>query len=266
MIKVFFKDCRDLTEIQKSSVQIVIYGSIELDFFTPEGKIIVGFTPEVQKILSYQLESSIFSRYPFNVWNPLREYIELGLKLVKPEGYIVVNGGIPHYNLGIGHMTSCFRGAQILYPYLVASAIVDNTQLYLIHDLMATFKEKHMISKYLTVTDYLEHFFIFSKKKPQHTLHMKNVLACSTRIDMSKNKLAPSTVFNGYCFHESTIRYLIQHLSKKGDWLLDPMAGTGIFAKVADALGRNTFLCEIDKNMRPLMEYTLKDCEVEWYD
>lgn len=259
MIKVYFRDSRSMPEVAPESIQAAIISTTEVLFMNPNGQPILGLTQEfIDNISKVQSETGIFFE-PFNLWNCYKDMVNEIIRSLKPDGFLILNVGTPHGNSDIYRLAKYFRGVQTLYPYIAADVWLENTSLHLIHDLIVSYKnERRDIAPSLTVENYVEHFFIYSKQRKKH-LTLKSVLNVSAR------KIIMNQPFK-YFFHSDVIKYLITKLSQKGDWLLDPLSGSGTFGAVAEKLGRNTVLYEIETNLKPLMVETLKDCEVEWHE
>jgi len=57
---------------------------------------------------------------------------------------------------------------------------------------------------------------------------------------------------------EKVVKLFIEYWTEKGDWVLDPFAGSGTTGKVCQDLGRNCMMYEIDSRWKPVIESRLK--------
>jgi hypothetical protein len=258
-VKVYLCDSRAMPEVSSESVQIVIISTTEVCFLNPNGQPILGLTQEyVDNITKLMPETDIFMHAPFDVWSCYKQLINECIRALKPNGYLVLNVGTPHGNSDLYRIARYFRGLTTLFPYVAADIYLENTDFHLVHDLIVSYSgDDRDVAPSLTVENYAEHFFIFSKQRKQH-LTLKSVLTTTSLRKSVSEK--PFTC----CFHPDVISYLIEQLSSKGDVVLDPMAGSCVTGAVAEKLGRNSILYDIETTLKPLMKETLAGCEVEW--
>ena len=71
----------------------------------------------------------------------------------------------------------------------------------------------------------------------------------------------PDAVKHPAKFNVYLIEYLVDHYTKEGDVLLDPMAGTGVLGVIAALRGRNVIQVEIEPLFFEWMEYARKRVE-----
>lgn len=257
MIKIFLKDSRTMNEVEDESIQFAIYLAGDCDIFF-DGKRVIGLSSELVEILQKQPEFTLFS-YSFPIWDASTEIMHEILRVLKPNGFLVINvGSILKGEYSLSHIAAHFRSLRVLYPYTIANMIVDHTSLHLLLDFQATYPEQQNLTENISLVNYTEHFFIFSPT-PNHKLLLQN----------SMHYNSPRPLFKGtkfaYCFHEGVIEYLLSCLTRPNDWILDPCAGSGLIGRIAEKLNRNTVLYEIDETLLPYMKDYLRDCEVEWH-
>ena len=257
MIHVYFKDSSNMNDIDDETVQLahVEAGNVA---FNINDMAIRDISNELAEELRTIPEHVIFNEvHPLVVWTGMEKPIREVIRILKPEGFLVAPvGSLLYGDYCLSNIANHFRGLRTIYPYVVANMILDHTDLNLLMDLHVIYNEPQQYSRTIHLSNYVEHFFVFSKNK-YPKLEMVNALHVSARETFDK-------IFN-YCTHEDALRYTINKFTKEGDWVLDPFAGSGTVGKVSGKLGRNCFLYEAMKDFYLIIQKRLEGLEVEYH-
>lgn len=259
MIRVYFKDSSCMDDIEDETVQLahVEAGNVA---FNIEDMPILDISAQMAEQLKKTIpEHMIFATvHPLVVWTAMQKPVAEVIRVLKPEGFLVAPVGTLLYGTyALSNIANHFRGLRTIYPYVIANMLIDNTDLNLLMDLHVIYDEHQQYSESIEMSNYVEHFFIFSKTK-NPKLQMENAINLSARQTFDPHE------FN-YCTHEDALRYTIQKFTKEGDWTLDPLAGSGTVGRVSGELNRNCILYEVQKKFYPIIKERLLNYQVEWH-
>ena len=250
VIKTYLKDSANMSEVADSSIQMAITA-----WAGPKpggGGGLTILTIDSASNMPHSLEEwiRIVKKHYGNIHSFVlslndgeiqaiyqRQIVEIE-RVLTDTGVFILNIGNPWFGLSQDVFMS---ESSLLFPYIIAEDIIDKTSLRLRHE-------------YLSIVDIngnykIERWFVFSKKEKwkENKLKLPTILKGRGEI-----------VGNTTTYPKNIINMLIRKYTSKGDWLLDPYAGIGTLASVAEPLGRNTILYEIQPEIYSNMVKNLK--------
>ena len=249
VIKTYLKDSANMSEVVDSTIQMAVTAWARPKPDGGSGLTIVAMSNSGAPFNSEQwcaiIKKQFGNLHSFvlslndgiipAIYRPQMLEIE---RILTNSGVFILNIGSPCFELSKDVFTS---EIGLLFPYIIAEDIIDKTSLRLRHEYLSIINVNENYK--------IERWFVFSKKEKwkENKLKLPTILKGSGEI-----------VGNTTTYPKNIINMLIRKYTSKGDWLLDPYAGIGTLASVAESLGRNTILYEIQPEVYSNMIKNLK--------
>ena len=233
--KLYNKDSSSMLEVQDESVQLCITG-----LPGPVGRITVRDTCSSDQVRRYAIQKyHNISQFLFGQVDVHKIYgkqlIEIR-RVLKPDGVLILQMGNAIFHCD----KDLFQTEMsVLYPYMMAEDFVLTSPLRLRFDIPSVVHYPNERR--------IEHWFVFSKTEKYKHKKIPLIMygtAGITKIENDDFRTAP----------EQILRKLVACFSSRDDLLLDPYAGLGTLAKVAEKMGRKTVLYEFSPRTFALLK------------
>jgi len=251
LITVYFKDSKNMTELDNSSVQLAVtsFSATAPHIMVPEEKkgmntnaLRADIKETFRGLSAFLLLTS--DRAVRRRYENIVPEIE---RVLKPDGVFILNVGPPN----ISAEADVFgTDLNILYPYIIAEDILRLSSLKLRREYLSIFRFGNAKPK-------MERWFMFSKtqewKEKEDVIIPFVIKSASTPIPWYYDDESGQHTMTATPFPTNILRLLIKRFSDEGDLILDPCSGTGTLGLVGGCMKRNVALYEIAINMQALL-------------
>ena len=228
--KYYIKDSKWLTELEDDSVDLLM-------FSPPQGEVVVRST-EFAPVFYVALDG-----------DRVREWY----RVVKPGGFFLLNVGLRMIKKD--EVLNKFNFyTRNFYPSLFTYTVIALTDFIPIGNYLNLFLEGGSIEAHDNFMHYVpittrQHWILFAKE--------------FWELPEPKTDVVWATGTPTFVTNPAVAKEFIEFLTKEGDHVCDPFAGTGTIGKVSNQLGRNATMYDITQKYLEDLKEELPHLEVE---
>jgi len=200
-------------------------------------------------------ESVQFCMTNTDAWEPLYSCIPEIYRTLRKDGVFVFNmGQVPVQSGAYERMKKDGHERRMpLLPYIVADMILDRADFTLQEVFICLrnygIKPRRWIANY-------EHYFLYSKTDEYRMWTVTPLMSAFSVEEVPTPDRMPKH------FNTEIVKSFLETFTEHGSLVLDPMAGTGPFGRIAKTMGRRVVLYEIDTGLEQEIRKNLGEITV----